>query len=299
MQPAARIVPVLGNPAARGGTGDVERVVSRVRDAGFEPQLLAASSPDETAAAANRAVTDGAERLVAVGGDGLVRIAVGAVAGTDTVLGIVPEGTGNDFARALGLLDGSLADRVDRALADDTSPVDAMRTNHGWVASVATVGFSGDVTARANDLSWPRGEQRYTVATVLQLPKLRTLSLRLDIDGDSYPAETTMLSVGNTAFFGGGMKVCPDARPDDGMLQTVFVGDVARSTFLRVFPRVFGGGHLAHPDVFTYQSTSITISAASDEADGELMWADGDPLGPLPVTCESVPGALRVAGVRS
>ena len=166
-----------------------------------------------------------------------------------------------------------------------------MRTNHGWVASVATVGFSGDVTARANALRWPRGQQRYTVATVLQLPRLRRLRATVTIDGETHDADTTMLSVGNTAYFGGGMCICPDARPDDGLLQTVVIGAVGRGTFLRVFPKVFGGRHVDHPAVTSYRSRTVRV-----EGDDVVMWADGDPLGPLPVTCEAVPGALRVAG---
>jgi diacylglycerol kinase (ATP) len=284
-------VHVLGNPAARGGTGDVERVVDELRAGGRRATLLRAGSAQESAAAAAQAVADGAERLVVVGGDGLVRIAVDAVAGSDVVLGIVPQGTGNDFARALGLLDGSLEQHVAAAMADPV-PVDGMRTDHGWVASVATMGFSGDVTARANALRWPRGSQRYTVATLLQLPRLRRLSATIEVDGVTHSADTTMLSIGNTAYFGGGMKICPDARPDDGLLHVVVIGDVPKRTFLRVFPAVFRGGHVRHPDVAVYSGRKVTVSG------DDLMWADGDELGPLPVTCEVVPGAVQVAGAR-
>lgn len=288
---------VLGNPAARGGTGDVEIVVDEIRAAGRRAVLIRADSAEASAAAARGAVEAGHDRLVVVGGDGLVRIAVDAVAESGITLGIVPQGTGNDFARALSLLDGNLDDHVIRALADPV-PVDAMRTNHGWVASVATVGFSGDVTARANRLAWPRGQQRYTVATVLQLPRLRTIRALITVDGTTHDADTTMLSVGNTAFFGGGMRICPDATPDDGLLQAVVIGDVSRGTFLRVFPRVFRGGHVRHPDVATYRGKTIVVEAADPDAAAVEVWADGDLLGPLPVTCEVVPGAVRVAGAR-
>jgi diacylglycerol kinase (ATP) len=290
-------VQVLGNPAARGGTGDVERVVDEIRAGGRRATMLRAESAEASAAEARAAVEAGHDRLVVVGGDGLVRIAVYAVAETGIALGIVPQGTGNDFARALGLLEGGLGDHVTRALAEPV-PVDAMRTNHGWVASVATVGFSGDVTARANGLAWPRGQQRYTVATVLQMPRLRTIHAHVVVDGTAHDAATTMLSVGNTAYFGGGMRICPDAEPADGLLQVVVIGDVGRGTFLRVFPRVFRGGHVRHPAVATYRGTEVVVEASDPEAPVVEMWADGDLLGPLPVTCEVVPGALRVAGAR-
>jgi diacylglycerol kinase (ATP) len=285
-------VQVLGNPAARGGTGDVERVVDEIRASGRRAALLRADSAEGSSAAAHDAVRAGHERLVVVGGDGLVRIAVDAVAGRGVVLGIVPQGTGNDFARALGLLDGDLGDHVHRALAEPVA-VDAMRTDHGWVASVATSGFSGDVTARANGLRWPQGQQRYTVATLLQMPRLRRLHARITVDGVVHEADNTMLSIGNTAYFGGGMRICPDARPDDGLLHVVVIGPVGKGTFLRVFPRVFGGGHVRHPAVATYTGRTVRV-----EGEDCQMWADGDLLGPLPVTCEVVPGALRVAGAR-
>jgi len=286
-------VQVLGNPAARGGTGDVERVVDEIRASGWRAFLLPAESAAGSAAAARGVVEAGVDRLVVVGGDGLVRIAVDAVAGSPTVLGIVPQGTGNDFARALGLLQGDLGAHVHRAL-DDPVPVDAMRTTHGWVASVATSGFSGDVTARANGLRWPRGQQRYTVATILQLPRLRRLHARITVDGTTHEADNTLIAIGNTAYFGGGMRVCPDARSDDGLLHVVVIGAVGKGTFLRVFPRVFGGGHVRHPAVTTWSGRTVTVEGEDCE-----MWADGDLLGPLPVTCEAVPGALRVAGART
>lgn len=284
-------VHVLANPASGGGNRDTSRVAALVRAAGHDVELIEEASADASARAAAAAVAAGCERLVAVGGDGLVRLAVGAVATTGTVLGIVPQGTGNDFARALGLLDGSLDDHVEHALSEPVA-VDAMRTEHGWVASVATLGFSGDVTARANRLRWPSGSQRYTVATVLQLPRLRSIPTTVEIDGAVHDAATTLLAVGNTRYFGGGMAVCPDARPADGLAQVVVVGAVGRSRFVRVFPRAFSGGHVEDPAVTTYRTSRVVVDGPASVT----MWADGDELGPLPVTCEIVPGALAVAG---
>lgn len=282
---------LLGNPAAGRQGDDTDQVERLLHAAGESVVRLAAASAVESAAAARAAVAAGAERLVVVGGDGMVRLALGAVAQTATVLGIVPQGTGNDFARALGL-PTDLEAAVGAALAP-ARPVDAMRTTHGWVASVATFGFAGDVTERANRLRWPRGGQRYTVATLAQLPHLRTIEVVIQIDGEAHPLSTTMLAVGNTAYFGGGMAVCPNARPDDGLLHTTVVGGVSALTFLRVFPQVFNGTHISHPAVRTYASPTVTL-----DGDAAItVWADGDRLGPLPVTCEVVPGAVLVAGV--
>ncbi len=284
-------VHVLGNPTARGGTRRLDDVVAALERRGVEAIVLDATTPADARAEAQSSVAGGANRLIAVGGDGVVHLAVNAVAESETVLGVVPLGTGNDFARALGLLDGDVDRQVGRALAAPV-PIDAIRSNHGWVATVATLGFSGDVTARANRLRWPRGQLRYTLATVLQLPRLRTLPVTVEVDGRSVGGATTLLAVGNTAFFGGGMQICPDARPDDGRLQVVSIGDVPRHTFLRVFPTVFSGRHTDRPEVAVAVGTGATIHGADVD-----VWADGELLGSLPIRLDVVPAALRIAGV--
>ncbi len=286
-------VHVLGNPTARGGPAQLEEVVRAFARRDVEVTIVEATTPAEARAASQHLVADGAARLIAVGGDGVVHLAVNAVAESETVLGVVPLGTGNDFARALGLLDGDVDQQVERALAAPTS-IDAIRTDCGWVATVATLGFSGDVTARANGLTWPRGQLRYTLATLLQLPRLRTLSVTVEVDGRRVGGATTLLAVGNTAFFGGGMRICPDASPDDGQLQVVSIGDVPRRTFLRVFPTVFSGRHVDRPEVAVDAGTVATISGA-----GIDVWADGELLGPLPMRLEVAPAALLVAGART
>lgn len=282
---------VLGNPAAPGGREHLERVADALTAVGLDVELVNAESAEAAGDAARQAVASGVDRLVAVGGDGVVSLAVNAVAQSDTVLGIVPDGTGNDFARALGLLDRDLDDLVGRAASESTA-VDAIRTDHGWVASVVTLGFSGDVTERANSLRWPRGQRRYAVATLLQLPRLRTYHVQVDVDGRRLGGDTTLLAIGNTAFFGGGMRICPDASPTSGRLHAVNVGAVSRLTFVRNFAAVFSGRHVERDEVAVDTGTTATI-----RGDDVVVWADGEPLGPLPIRLELVPGALRVAGV--
>lgn len=274
------------------GSGDRDRgeLVRAFGRHGVEPVVLATETPDAALAAARRAVESGAERIIAIGGDGAVHLAANAVAETGTVLGIVPLGTGNDFARALGLLDGDVNAQVERALSAPTE-IDAIRSTHGWITTVATLGFSGDVTDRANAMRWPRGQRRYALATLLQLPRLRTYAVEVEVDGRPVASETTLLAIGNTAYFGGGMKVCPDARPFDAAAQVVSIGGVSRRTFVRVFPKVFSGTHVDRPEVTDASGSVVTIMGT-----GTDLWADGERLGPLPVRLEVVRGALRVAG---
>ncbi len=227
-------------------------------------------------------------RVVGIGGDGLVHHVVQHLAGTDRELGIVPVGTGNDFAAALDLPD-SADDAIEVALGP-TRPIDAIETEHGWAASVATAGFSADVNARADRIRLPLGSLVYTAATVIELPRLRARRLTLTLDdGEPFEIETIMLAVANTARFGGGMLVCPDARPDDGLLDIVSIGPVSRTKLLRVFPKIFAGEHLSYPEVTTWRASCASISAGVD------VWADGELLGPSPLSLRAVPGALHLA----
>jgi diacylglycerol kinase (ATP) len=288
-------VHLLGNPrASAAGAATIRAVASVLRAAGADPVVLEATSRADAAATLHDAVRDGARRLVVVGGDGLVHLAVQATAGTDVVLGIVPFGTGNDFARALGIDELALADAAAHAL-EPAVGFDAMRTTHGWAVSVATMGFAATVNARANDLRWPRGSARYTIATLLEIPRLRAVPLEITLDGVQSHHEVAFVAVANTAYFGGGMAICPQADPHDGALDIAVIGAVSRTTLLRVFPRVFRGTHVRHPAVTMLRGTHLHV-ARNDRAHTDALRGDGEPLGPLPVDIELVPDAVNIAG---
>lgn len=289
-------VHLLVSPDAGRGRADGAHatVIATLRAEGIEPIDLTGADAAASLASARRAVDDGAERLVVVGGDGLVHLAVQAVATSETVLGVVPVGTGNDFVRGLAGLPTDVEDATRAALADPR-PLDAIHVDAGpsathWIASVATAGFSGDVNERANRLARPKGPTRYTVATMLELPGLRRRELRVVVDGESHEYRSALLAVGNTGWFGGGMNICPDAVPDDGLLDVTVVGDVGRLELLRFFRLVFSGRHLEHPLVTTHRGAQIRI-----EADGLPVWGDGEPVELAPVTFDAVSGALHLA----
>ncbi|HBD36295.1 MAG TPA: hypothetical protein DC084_22210, partial [Cupriavidus sp.] len=152
-------VALLANPAARAGR-DLNRVLQRLQALGVAPDVLAAGSSAEAIAAAERAVADGTERLVVVGGDGIVHLAAGALAGSSTALGIIAAGTGNDAARALGLLDGDLGTRVDRVL-DEPTAIDMISGGDRPAVTNVIIGFPATVNERANRMRM--GAARYTV----------------------------------------------------------------------------------------------------------------------------------------
>lgn len=286
---------VVGNPAAGGGraAASLDGVGARVRRAGHEVIEVVPAAADDLATALVAGGLEAADRVVVVGGDGMVHGCLPALAGRDVPVGLVALGTGNDFARGLGLPLDDLDAAVASALSP-AAPLDLIRVGERYVASVATLGFSADVNERANRMRRPRGSSRYTIATLLEVPGLRSLPLRIELDGEVLEADTTFLAVANTEYFGGGMRICPGADPTDGVLALTVVGRCSRLQLLRVLPRVFDGDHLTHPAVSTYTARRITISGADTR-----LWGDGEPMAPLPAVLEAAPAALHVAGARA
>ncbi|MEM7286529.1 MAG: diacylglycerol kinase family protein [Actinomycetota bacterium] len=284
-------VHLVANPAARAGRAaeEIAGVSARLGALGADVTELVGSDADETAGLVDEAVAGGAERVVVLGGDGLVHLAVQSIAQSPTVLGLIPSGTGNDFAGALGL-DSEPTVAVEAALGEP-SRVDLMRIGSRWGASVATAGFSVAVNERANGMRFPRGASRYTVATLLELPRMRATGYQLAIDDDEQNVVASLVTIANTSDFGGGMRISPSASPTDGMLDVTVVGEVGRVELLTWFRKVFDGSHLDHPKVSTFRGRAVTVTADVD------IWADGEPAAPAPVTIEAVPGALLLAGV--
>jgi diacylglycerol kinase (ATP) len=289
-------VHLLVNRSAAAGRAarSVGAIAGHLAEGGREVRLLTAASEAEARAEVAALVAAGAARLVVAGGDGLVHAVVPALAGHETALGVVPVGTGNDFARALGVVGLGLAEACAVALGP-TRRIDLVRSGEGWAASIATAGFSGDVTARAASLRFPPGSARYTTATLLELPRLRARTWRLVVDGVRHELEAVFVAVGNTSYFGGGMAILPDADPADGQLDVAVVGPVGRLELLRFFPRVFKGAHVGHGAFRTLRGAEVVLEAP----EGADVWADGEQVGRLPMSLRAVPGALLVAAAHA
>ncbi|MDR8409358.1 sphingosine kinase [Nonomuraea sp. 3-1Str] len=306
---------LLVNPAARGGRALrlLEPVVRRLRMGGAEVSVIAGADAADALERACACVAERPDALVAFGGDGLVHLAVQAVAGTDVPLGIIPAGTGNDIATGLGVpADPMAAART--VLRMRTRPVDAARAVTGpagkgpigeapagkgpvgkgaaeeLVAGVLCCGFDARVNERANRLTWPSGRARYVRAVLAELRAFRPVPFRVTLDGEEVvERDAVLVAVGNTHSYGGGMRVCPGARPDDGLLDVVVVGAVGVGEFLRVFPGVYRGTHVGHPSVTVRRARHVRLEAPDVPA-----YADGERLGTGPVTCEALPGVLQV-----
>jgi diacylglycerol kinase (ATP) len=281
------------------GNRSAPKALAYFRSQGHEVvELAAADTPGSIAAMQKAIVADGAKRIVVVGGDGMVHAAANAIAPLgsehpDVVLGIIALGSGNDFARALGLvIDDEVA--AAKACLEQAKPVDLLETSFGWVATVATCGFPARVNRRANDMRRPKGSLKYTVATIAVLPSLGSDVVDIALDGAAWTkADLHLLAIGNTAYFGGGMKICPDARFDDGLAEVVQVAALGRLDVLRFLPSVFPGKHIHNERTKVQRARAISLKA---DAKVEL-WGDGEYLGMLPATVELRPNALQVAGL--
>ena len=289
-------VAVLVSPTAGRGRAGVltDDVLAAFRSAGLSPRLLPATTGADAERQGAEAVAAGAAAVVAVGGDGTVHAAVQAVAGTSAALAVVPAGTGNDLVRALGIPTDAVA--AARAAAEDLAAgthrtIDAGRTGDRWWATVLCCGFDSAVSDRANRLRWPKGRRRYDVAVLAELARLRPVELTMVLDGETQTLPVTMVAVGNTPWYGGGMKVCPGANPTDGLFDVTVVGATSRLQLMRTKPKLTAGTHIEHAMVSVHRAARVELSSP-----GVTTYADGEPVAPLPAVAECVPGALTVVG---
>ncbi|WP_182880671.1 diacylglycerol/lipid kinase family protein [Microbispora sp. H10949] len=283
---------VLVNPAARGGRTLrlLAPVLRRLRAGGRPVSVVVGTSAADALDRARAAVAAGPAALVAFGGDGLVHLAVQAVAGTSVPLGILPAGTGNDIAAALGVPRRDLLAAADVVARGASRAVDAGRTGTGeWFAGVLACGFDSRVNERANVMTWPPGMARYLVALARELRSFTPIPFRITLDGEAVEREAMLVAVANTRSYGAGMRVCPDARPDDGLLDVLVLGAIPKVEFLRTFPRVYRGSHVGHPAVTLRRARRVEI-----EAPDTVAYADGERIGTAPLTCVVQPAALHV-----
>jgi diacylglycerol kinase (ATP) len=286
-----REIALLVNPTSGKGRGArlCEPVAQRLRGHGYDVDIVVGRDADEAFDQVRNRVAKGVDALVAVGGDGLVNMALQVVAGTRTPLGIVPAGTGNDIARSLGLpLDEPVA-AVDLLATAEPRAVDVGRALGRWFGGVLSSGFDSMVNERANRMRWPRGRSRYNLAIAAELRTFRPVPFVLELDGERWETEAMLVAVGNGVSYGGGMKVCPGAVMDDGLFDVTVLGPISKLEFVRVFPQVYSGAHVDHPAVTVRRAKCVSLAAT-----GVTAYADGERVAQLPVTCDVLPGALQM-----
>jgi diacylglycerol kinase (ATP) len=286
-----REIALLTNPTAGKGKGSRvrDRALVKLREAGLVVRSLQGRDADEALDLAHQCVSGGVDALVVCGGDGMVHLAVQAVAATTTPLGIIPSGTGNDVARYFDIPRTDPEAAADLVIAGRTRTIDLARSGSRYFVTVLAAGFDAVVNERANRMTWPKGQMRYNIATLAELRVFEPLPYTLQIDDQQLELEAMLVAVGNGPSFGGGLRITEGALLDDGMLDVVIIKPMSKAGLIRTYPKLFKGTHVTHPQYEHHLARSVTVAAP-----GIVSYADGERFGPLPLTVECAAGALRV-----
>jgi YegS/Rv2252/BmrU family lipid kinase len=233
--------------------------------------------------------TAAGEVAAAFGGDGLIGAVAGALRGTDGVLGILPGGRGNDLARVLGI--PREPEEAATVLATGRErPLDLGEVDGRLFVGIASCGFDSDANRIANDVRWVRGNLVYAYGALRALAGWRHATFTLGYDGEEVIVRGWSVAAANSKAYGGGMFMAPDAELDDGRLDVVTSAATSKARFLRLLPHVFKGTHVQEPEVDVRRAVELTLAADRPFT----VYADGDPIGELPVTIRAVPAAVRV-----
>jgi len=293
LEPTA--VRFLVNPGARSGAGraslDRVRVLAGRHGAG----LVVSRRVGDLAEQARRAAEDGVERLLVAGGDGTMHHAVQGLAGTATALGVIPLGTGNDLALALGT-PRDLEEAVRHALTAPVRRIDLIRAGDTFCVGYAGAGFDSQVARRANRVRRFRGGWVYPWAALRTLMSFAPPFAKVAWDGGAFEGRVMFVDAANLPTYGGGMRIAPSARIDDGLLDLLIVKEVSRLTFLSVFPKVYKGEHVGHPALLLEPARRVEIEFDRDVE----LYGGGEPIRPVPagekIVLEVMAGGLGVAG---
>ncbi len=236
---------------------------------------------------------DNGEIVAAMGGDGITGAIAGELRDGSGLLAVLPGGRGNDFARKLKIPSDPL--EAVKLLEDgEERRIDLAEANDLVYLGILSAGFDSDVSRIALETRLKLGTFVYTYGVLRAIAGWHEATWKLTVDGVVREFAGYSVAVANSGVFGGGMFLAPDASLEDGMLDVVTIDSQSKLRYLRGLPRVFNGSHLQDPAVNIVQGREITF-----EADRPFVgYADGDPIGDLPLTVRVLPGALRVVAPR-
>lgn len=302
---ALQRVALLTNPHAGKGRAGLAAEIARDRfaDHGIDVLTIQGADPDGARELAGQMVADPeVDALVVCGGDGLINLALQEQAGSGVPLGIIPAGTGNDHAREYGIPTHArrAADVIARGFYT-TTDLGIMRNDAGdehWFGTIACAGFDSLVSDRTNRIVWPKGQMRYNISIVAEFLNFHSIPTRLVLDPGT-PEERvleenmTLVAMGNTKSYGGGMLICPDADHHDGILDITVLERMNRARAAFKFIKIFDGSFVEETGVNTYRAKKVRIEMTDRGGQHINGYADGDCFAPLPMEVELVPGAGR------
>jgi diacylglycerol kinase (ATP) len=280
---------VVVNPKAGQGAAAslATQVVGYLASREISYRMISPSSAAETKSLVSESLRNGeASKLLSVGGDGLFHLLLQLAVEFKVPLAVAPGGTGNDFYRTLGWFEHELTDYLEQLISTEPTFVDVGVVDGEYFGAVLSSGFDSVVNERANKLKWPKGPAKYNVAIALEFPKFNAIEFKIFADAKVLEVEAMLIAIGNGQSYGGGMRVCPSADLHDGQLDIMILHPVSKLEFLKVFPTVYQGTHIEHPQVEILQAKKIRIESAA------IAYADGERIGQLPVQVESLPQSL-------
>ena len=292
----------LVNPASAGGSTGTHwpEIARRAAELGLIGDTLFSERPEHLRELARQAAAGGVELLVAVGGDGTVNEVVNGLAAerTSAELAVIPRGTGVDFVRTFDI-PTKLDDALRVALTGRSRAIDLGRaTFRSWsggeqsscFANVASAGMSGAIAKRVNESKSRFAKASYFLATFAVFARWQTSDVRVAVDDESRSARMRDVVVANCRYFGAGMEICPEAEPDDGLLDALLIGDVTKTDLALTLPKIYRGTHLPHPKAELLRGKAVSV-----DADVPLpIQLDGEQPGTTPVRFEVLPKALRL-----
>lgn len=280
---------VVVNPKAGQGAAAslATQVVGYLASREISYRMISPNSAAETKSLVSESLRNGeASKLLSVGGDGLFHLLLQLAVEFKVPLAVAPGGTGNDFYRTLGWFEHELTDYLEQLISTEPTFVDVGVADGEYFGAVLSSGFDSVVNERANKLKWPKGPAKYNVAIALEFPKFNAIEFKIFADEKVLEVKAMLIAIGNGQSYGGGMRVCPNADLNDGLLDIMILHPVSKFEFLKVFPTVYQGTHIEHPQVEVIRAKKVRIESAA------IAYADGERIGQLPVQVESLPQSL-------
>lgn len=284
-------VTLLVNPAAGGGRAlkVLPGVQARLSAAGIEQDVRSTNSLDHGRALAREAAAAG-RTVVTLSGDGLVGAVAGALAGVDgAVMGVLPGGRGNDFARVAGIPHDAV--EACEVIVDGViRPVDLGEVDGKPFIGIASLGFDSDANRIANAASARLGNLVYAYGALRALVSWTPAGFTVTVDGEEHRFSGWSVAAANSKAYGGGMFLAPDADLHDGELDVVLEAHCSRLRFLRILPMLFKGTHVEQPEITVLRGREVHVAADRPFT----VYADGDPIAELPATIRCLRGAVSV-----
>ena len=222
------------------------------------------------------------EGVIAVGGDGLMHIALQLVVPSQIPFTIIPAGTGNDFVRTLGWDLEAIDKQLNQVITTAPSPIDLGLVDGEWFGAILSTGFDSVVNEKANTMTWPKGPMKYNAAIAIELPRFKPRYYEITLDDRTISTEAMLIAVANGRSYGAGMLVCPNANISDGLFDVMVLHPISKFEFMKVFPQVFAGTHISHPAVEIVRSKNVRIESKA------VAYSDGERIGQLPIAAECI-----------